>query len=283
MTVKVDASTTMSARDLEFIERLVSSKIGVQLDGKAYLIESRLTPLCRRFDVPEIGSLVSKMRRGDRQIENAVIDAMTTNETSFFRDQHPFESLATHVIPDLVKKRGASSGISIWNAACSSGQESYTLALQLFERFPSIAKSSQTKILSTDVSPEMVQRTKMGEYSRFEVNRGLSTGLAMKYFVQDGRQWQAKPEVRALVDTREFNLLESMSALPRMDLVLVRNVLIYFPREVKRSILERIRTQVLKPDGWLMLGASESTLGTDDGFESRRLGESTFFCARGAG
>ena len=281
MTTKTDAPSIGPA-EIDFVTKLVATKIGVQLEGKDYLIESRLAPVARKLGLADASALISKVRMGDRVAEGAVIDAMTTNETSFFRDQHPFETLTGHIIPDLLAKRGPGSGLSIWNAACSSGQESYTLAMQLFEKFPTVAKSPRTKILSTDVSPVMVQRTKAGEYSRFEVNRGLPTSLAMKYFEQDGRQWRVKPELKAMVDAREFNLLDPMTNFVRMDLVLVRNVLIYFPRDTKRAILERIRTQVLKPDGWLMLGASESTLGIDDGFEPRRIGDSTFFCVRGA-
>ncbi|MFV1990959.1 MAG: protein-glutamate O-methyltransferase CheR, partial [Acidimicrobiales bacterium] len=191
----------------------------------------------------------------------------------FFRDQHPFASLVEEVVPTLRKGRDT---LSIWNGACSSGQESYTLAIILQEHFPDLSIGKRLRIVSTDVSPEMVGRCRKGEYSRFEVNRGLPTDLAVKYFDQAGRNWVAKKELRQLIETREMNLLQPWHGLGKCDLVLMRNVLIYFTPSVKSDILRRIRSEVLAPHGCLLLGASESTIGLDDGYDVRHVGNSTF-------
>lgn len=280
MTATDTAESTLSAADANFFMELVDRKIGVQLAGKEYLIESRLQPLAREHGLGSVGEVVSAMRTGNRAIEQAAIEAMTTNETSFYRDQHPFETLVTQVIPDLVSAAGGR--LTIWNGACSSGQESYTLAMSIVDHFPDLTMPGRTKIVSTDVSPQMVERTKEGKYSRFEVNRGLPANQAVKHFEQAGRNWVAKPELRAMIEARELNLLETWHGLPKCDLVLLRNVLIYFTTPVKQDILRRIRTDVLKPNGVLLLGASETTVGIDDGFESRRIATSTFHYPKGS-
>ncbi len=266
---------TLAVIDLNYFNGVVDRSIGVQLEGKAYLVESRLQPLAKKFDVPTVAELIARMRKGDREIETAAIEAMTTNETSFFRDGHPFETLAREVIPDLVEKSGGK--LTIWNGACSSGQESYTLAMVLRDNFPDLTTPGRTRIISTDVSPDMVERTRAGSYSRFEVNRGLPATQAIKHFDQAGRNWVAKQELRLMIEARELNLLETWRDLPKCDLVLMRNVLIYFTVEVKREILRRIRTEVLAPHGALVLGSSESTVGIDPEFEPRRVGTSTFY------
>ena len=279
MTTTGTAEGTLSAADIDFFVGLVDRKIGVQLSGKEYLIESRLQPLAREHGLGSAAEVVAAMRRGDRAVETAAVEAMTTNETSFFRDQHPFETLVTDVIPDLVSTTGGR--LTIWNGACSSGQESYTLAMSIRDHFPDLVLPGRTTILSTDVSPQMVERTKAGRYSRFEVNRGLPANQAVKHFDQDGRNWVARAELRSMIDARELNLLEPWVGLPKCDLVLLRNVLIYFTVPVKQDILRRIRTDVLKPGGCLLLGASETTVGIDDGYESRRVGGSTFYYPKG--
>lgn len=282
MTAAAETGTVVAALgsdDLLFIETLVSDRIGVRLEEKAYLIESRLQHLVREFGDSDLSAFVARVRRRDRAAEDAVVDAMTTNETSFFRDQHPFESLAKNVFPAVLDGSNK-RGLTIWNAACSSGQESYSLAMLILEHFPH--EAPLTRIISTDVSPAMVARTKTGEYSRFEINRGLSTGHAMKYFDQVGRKWKVKPELARMVDVRELNLLGAWPQIPKCDLVLLRNVLIYFPTNVKQDILRRVRTSILQPHGCLMLGTSESTHGVDTGYEPRKKGDSTFYFSTGS-
>lgn len=273
------AEPTIRPADLDFIIDLVSDRIGVQLEGKAYLIESRLQALVRDFGDSDLSAFIARVRRRDPAAEASVVDAMTTNETSFFRDQHPFDALVSDVIPELLRQRSGTQGLTIWNAACSSGQESYTIAMLLHEYFPHLVAGST--IISTDVSPAMVERTRLGEYSRFEINRGLPTNYALKYFSQSARKSKVKPELARMIDVREMNLLEPWIRIPRCDLVLLRNVLIYFPLATKQHIVRRIRTDVLKPGGALMLGSSESTRGVDEAFEARRCGDSTFFYPKG--
>ncbi len=270
-----DTATDISASDLAYFTDLIDRRIGVQLEGKAYLVESRLQPIAQDNSLADAAAVIGAIRRGDRTIEDAAVDAMTTNETSFYRDQHPFETLVTEVIPELVAATGGR--LTIWNGACSSGQESYTLAMSIRDHFPDLTLPGRTRILSTDVSAAMVHRTREGRYSRFEVNRGLPATQAVKHFEQEGRHWVAKPELRAMVEARELNLLEPWTGVPRCDLVLLRNVLIYFTPAVKKEILRRIRTTVLAPHGCLLIGASETTVGIDDGYEARRVGDSTIY------
>ncbi|MEM1332254.1 MAG: protein-glutamate O-methyltransferase CheR [Actinomycetota bacterium] len=271
-------SSIGNERDLQAFIATVDRAIGVQLVGKEYLIESRLQPVATTLGLDSVDAVLAAVRRGDRTAEAAAIEAMTTNETSFFRDQHPFESLAEHVLPELAERQ---ERVTIWNGACSSGQESYTLAMSILDRVPALAMPNRTTILSTDVSPEMVARTRAASYSRFEVNRGLSTQLAIKHFDQTGRTWTAKPALRSMIDAREMNLLEPWRGVPRCDLVLLRNVLIYFTVPVRQDIFRRIRTEVLKPGGLLLLGASESPSGVDDAWAVERIGSSTFFTPKG--
>jgi len=270
----------VSEADLAAFARRVESKIGVRIGDKAYLVESRLQPLLRKFGVDTISEFLTAIERGRRDFEAAAIEAMTTNETSFFRDQHPFRSLVDEVIPRMISS--PTDRLTIWNGACSSGQESYTLAMVLSDNFPELVTSRRVRILSTDVSQEMVDRTAAGTYSRFEVNRGLPTADASRYFDSQGRNWVAKPQLRSMIEAKQHNLLESFSTLPKSNIVLLRNVLIYFSNDVKLDILTRVRRDVLVPGGCLMLGASEMTHGIDTGYEARRIGASTFFFSKGS-
>ncbi|MCP3989470.1 MAG: protein-glutamate O-methyltransferase CheR [Actinomycetia bacterium] len=274
------APAELSTDDLAFVEQLVRSRIAVQLEGKAYLIESRLSPLVRRHGLPGMAELVARLRKRDLTIENDVIEAMTTNETSFFRDQHPFVALSDAIIPRILTANPRAT-LTIWNAASSSGQESLSVAIMLNEKFPELATPARTKILATDVSPEMVSRCKEAVYSRFEVNRGLSATLATKYFSQAGRNWAANKKLTDLIQAQQLNLIQPWSGLPKCDVVMLRNVLIYFSAEVKRDILTRIRKDVLTPGGVLLLGSSESTTGVDPGYEPRRANGSTIFISKG--
>lgn len=271
------AASDLKPEDFDFIKQLVKTKIAIQLDGKEYLIESRLSPVARANGLSDVGELISGLRSGsNRKLTDEVVEAMTTNETSFFRDNHPFDALRTHIIPEFVERSG-SGQLTIWNAACSSGQESLSVAMLLNEHFPALATPARTKIVATDVSPAMVQRTSEGIYSRFEINRGLPANFAVKYFEQAGRNWKAKPNVLGLINAKVMNLITPWSGIPKADVVMLRNVLIYFPAEVKSDILTRIRTTVLKPDGYLLLGSSESTSGYDPLFEPKLIGASTVF------
>lgn len=279
-TQTTTAPAAITEREVAAFAKRVEKRIGVRIGDKGYLIESRLQPLAAKFGLDSIGALLAEIERGRREMEDAAIEAMTTNETSFFRDQHPFRSLAENVVPDLLAANPGGT-LNIWNGACSSGQESYTLAMVLSDNFPELVTSRRVKILSTDVSQEMVDRTAAGTYSRFEINRGLPTSDAARYFDSKGRKWVAKPELRGMIQTKQHNLLDSFRSLPKSNIVLMRNVLIYFSNDIKFDILRRVRTEVLMPGGCLVLGASEMTHGIDDGYEARRIGASTFFFSKG--
>lgn len=275
-----DSAGTISDRDIAAFAQRVERQIGLRIGDKAYLVESRLQPLLAKFSMTSVNEFLRAIESGRRDLETAAIEAMTTNETSFFRDQHPFHSLAESIIPSMVKS--PTDRLTIWNGACSSGQESYTLAMVLSDHFPELVSARRVRIYSTDVSQEMVDRTAAGAYSRFEVNRGLPTADASRYFDSQGRRWVAKPELRGMIESKQHNLLDTFSSIPKSNIVLMRNVLIYFSNEVKLDILTRVRRDVLLPGGCLMLGASEMTHGIDGGYEARRVGASTFFFSKGS-
>jgi chemotaxis protein methyltransferase CheR len=194
-----------------------------------------------------------------------VVEAMTTNETSWFRDVHPFNALRTDLLPALIAGRAAERKLRFWSTACSSGQEAYSLTITLAEHFPQL-REWDVQILATDLSREMVDRTQQGRYGQLEMNRGLPAQHLIKYFERQGVHWQVKPELRRLVQTRQMNLIEAWPVLPRFDVILLRNVLIYFDLDTKRAILRRVR-QVLRPDGVLFLGSAETTMMVDDGWD----------------
>jgi chemotaxis protein methyltransferase CheR len=271
------SSSAPALADHEFhhIRAFVRDRSAIVLeDGKQYLVQTRLASLLRDLELSSFGALVAEIRRSPSgRVAAAVVDAMTTNETSFFRDSHPFDAVVDHLVPEIVAHR-ASTPISIWCAACSSGQEPYSLAIALSERHPSLVRSGQVRIVATDLSPAMVQRCRDGRYSALEVNRGLPAKHLVRHFEQSGRDWVVRPELRAMVQVRELNLNDPWTGIPRCDIVWLRNVLIYFAPATKTAILGRIRREVLRPGGHLFLGASETTLNVDNNFVRREVGRS---------
>jgi chemotaxis protein methyltransferase CheR len=210
--------------------------------------------------------LVARLRtQPTNGLHQKVIEAMTTNETSFFRDFHPFEALRKTIVPELMAKREKERKLNFWCAASSSGQEPYTVAMVLREHFPSLANWT-VRFLATDLSMEMVERARVGRYSQLEVNRGVPAPLLVKYFQRLGVEWQVKDELREMIDFRQLNLVDSWPSMSEFDLVFIRNVLIYFDVPTKRAILAKVR-RLLRPDGYLFLGAAETTLNIDEGFE----------------
>lgn len=258
---------SLSAADFAYVSQLVRERSAIVLEPeKSYLLEARLAPLARVEGFASLESMVSRMRSlPDNGLHRRVVEAMTTNETSFFRDLYPFEALRDVVIPEVLKRRQAERRLSIWCAACSSGQEPYTVAMTLLEHFPQLADWS-ISILGTDLSSEMVGRSRAGRYGQIEVNRGLPANLLVKYFEKKGMEWQVKPAAQRLCEFRELNLIEPWGPLPPMDVVFLRNVLIYFDVETKRSILGNVR-KVLPPWGFLFLGGAETTISLGDTFE----------------
>lgn len=264
--------------EFDYIRAFVRERSAIVLDdNKQYLVQTRLASVLRDASLPSFSALVDELRRRPRgDLALAVIEAMTTNETSFFRDKHPFDAVTDHIIPELTNAN-PSALVSIWCGACSSGQEPYSLAIALWEKHPSLMRSGRVRILATDIAPSMVARCRAGRFSALEVNRGLPARYLVRYFEQSGTDWVARPELRAAIDARELNLLGAWTGVPRCDLVWLRNVLIYFSPETKAEVLGRVRREVLKPGGYLFLGASETTLNIDDNYVRREVGRSTCY------
>lgn len=258
---------TISANDFQYISKLVQDLSAIVLEpGKEYLVESRIQPLAKKEGLDSIEDLVKQLRTAPQNgLRTKVVDAMTTNETSFFRDIHPFETLKKFVLPDLIKKREAAKELNIWCGASSSGQEPYTLAMVIRENFPQL-QSWKIKYISSDISHEMLDRCKKGVFSQLEINRGLPAMLMVKHFERHGTEWQIKEDLRKMIDFRYMNLSENWSVMPKMDLVMLRNVLIYFDVDMKKNILNKIQ-KLLMPDGYLFLGAAETTLNLNESFE----------------
>jgi chemotaxis protein methyltransferase CheR len=235
---------------------------------KVYLVESRLMPVARSRSMNGLDELITAVRTArDDKLLVEITDAMTTNESFFFRDIAPFESFRNTVLPEIVAARKAAgkSNVRIWSAACSSGQEPYTLAMILKEdeaKYP----GSKFEIIATDLSTEIVAKATAGLYSQFEVQRGLPVQLLMKYFSQKGEHWEIAGAIKNMVKFKLFNLLESFKALGTFDIVFIRNVLIYFDQETKSDILNRISAQIPQ-DGILYLGGAESVLGISKAFK----------------
>jgi chemotaxis protein methyltransferase CheR len=271
-TVSAPRANAVAAADFAFLQEFVRLQSSIVLDpGKEYLVESRLAPVVRQLALGSIAALVGQLKARDAEATRRVIDAMTTNETSWFRDIHPFDALASTLLPELIAARSAQRELSIWCAAASSGQEPYTVAMLIKERFPQLA-GWKVRILATDLSQSMVERTKEGRYSQLEMNRGLPASYLVKWFDRVGTDWQVKPELRAMVDVRAINLAEPWGLIGSHDIVLMRNVLIYFARPTKAQILDRVRG-ALRPGGVLFLGASETTFNIDDRWTSRTIGK----------
>jgi chemotaxis protein methyltransferase CheR len=208
--------------------------------------------------LPSIDALTQKLRTGgEKDLHRKVVEAMTTHETYFFRDNHPFETLKTTVFPQIIAKRSKEKKMTIWCAAASTGQEPYSVLMTLLECFPEIFKWD-FKFIATDISTEILKRAKFGRYTQVEVNRGLPPYYLRKYFKKIDSEWEVLPELRQMIDFRQMNLIKPWSLMPQADLILLRNVMIYFDTQTKKSILERMRSS-LTPEGFLMLGCTEST------------------------
>jgi chemotaxis protein methyltransferase CheR len=272
-------SAALAPADFDYIRDVVRKQSAIVLEpGKEYLVESRLLPLARTTG-GSIAQLVSQMRREPTGTLTAkVVDAMTTNETSFFRDNHPFDALAKHVLPELVKSRAAERTLKLWCGASSSGQEPYTISMVLRDALAG-HPGWTTSLLASDLSAEMLERTRAGRYSQLEVNRGLPVTMLVKHFDKVGTEWQVKPELRSMVQTRPLNLAVPFPPMGPFDIVFLRNVLIYFDTPTKRAVLERVR-RVLRPDGYLFLGGAETTLTIDDAWERVVLDRATAYRPR---
>ncbi len=255
----------MNPLDYEYLRKVLKDRSGLDLSAdKQYLVESRLLPLARRAGLPGIPELVQKIKTGAEQLTTQVVEAMTTNETFFYRDKIPFDHLRDYVLPGLIRARANRRSLRIWSAACSTGQEPYSIAMCLRELGAALS-GWRIEIVATDLSQEVLEKSKAGLYSQFEVQRGLPIQLLVKYFTQLGEMWQLSADIRGMVQHRQLNLLQDFSHLGKFDVIFCRNVLIYFDQETKASIFERL-AKMLEPDGTLMLGAAESVVGITDAF-----------------
>jgi len=252
--------------DYEYLRKLLKDHSGLDLSAdKQYLIESRLLPLSRKCDLPGISELVQKMKGGSASLIAQVVEAMTTNETFFFRDKVPFDHFRDSIMPEIMKARANRKSIRIWCAAGSTGQEPYSLAMSVKEMGAALA-GWRVEIIATDLSQEVLEKSKAGIYSQFEVQRGLPIQLLVKHFKQSGEFWQLSSEIRAMVQHRQLNLLHDFSQLGVFDVIFCRNVLIYFDQDTKINIFGRL-AKVMEPDGFLVLGAAETVVGLTDVFK----------------
>lgn len=254
--------------DFDFVQKLIQQKAAIVLDnGKQYFVESRLTPLAQNTGHDSIEKLILALRQNphnSRMVEQ-VVEAITIHETSFFRDIHPFKCMKEVVMPSLLEKRASQHTLNLWCAACSSGQEPYTVTMLLRENFPQL-QSWNVRFIATDISNQILGRAREGKFSQLEVNRGLPAPLLLKHFEKQGLEWQIKPQLRSSIEFRKLNLIDNWPPMPKMDVVFLRNVLIYFDVETKRRILGEVR-KLLNPDGFLFLGAAEMPMSIDNAFE----------------
>ncbi|MFD1625446.1 CheR family methyltransferase [Azospirillum griseum] len=257
----------MRVEDFDMFSTLLKQRSGLVLTrDKAYLLESRLMPVARKWNMKGLEELATTVRtRKDEALLRDITEAMTTNESSFFRDQKPFDQFRQLVLPKLMAARAAKRTIRIWSAACSSGQEAYSLAMILNDEAAKLA-GWKVEIVGTDISAEMVERSKAGVYTQFEVQRGLPITMLVKHFKQNGDKWQISPQLRQMANFREWNLLGDLSPLGQFDIVFCRNVLIYFDGPTKGKVLDAIARQ-MPQDGVLYLGGAETVLGITEKFK----------------
>jgi chemotaxis protein methyltransferase CheR len=256
----------MTRDDFDYLRAFLKQRSGLVLSAeKQYLAESRLLPLVRKQGLSGLDELIGKIKAAPRSpLSIAVIEAMTTNETFFFRDKTPFEHFRATMLPALLAPRARDKRLRIWSCAAASGQEPYSLAMILSELAARLA-GWRIDILATDLSGEVLKKASIGLYSQFEVQRGLPIQQLMKFFTQIGEQWQIASKLREMVQFRTLNLLNDFSALGSFDIVFCRNVLIYFDQQTKSDVLERVARQ-LPGDGYLVLGAAETVVGLTDAF-----------------
>jgi chemotaxis protein methyltransferase CheR len=265
---------TLDAQSFNYVRELVHRGAAIVLTpDKEYLVEARLLPLARQAGLASVTEFVEQLRRAPvREGLQRVVEALTTNETSWFRDHQPFDALRQTVLPQLLQARGTERRVSIWSAASSSGQEPYSIAMICADLpFP---PGWSYSIHATDISEEMLNRGRAGRYSQLEVNRGLPATSLVRHFQRTGPDWQVSESLRSAVTWQRLNLAAAFPVLPRFDVVFLRNVLIYFDTATKQSILRRVRS-VIRPDGYLVLGGAETTIGIDEGWERETVGRAS--------
>lgn len=272
---------TAVTTEFSYLQFLVLERSAIVLgDDKEYLAESRLTPIARELGLPDVDSLIERARlTRDRALEDRLVEAMTTNETLWFRDVHPFNALRRTVLPDVIARRAAARQLSVWSAACSSGQELYSISMLLAESFPQVLEWDLA-LHGTDLSTEMVAKAQAARYSTLEINRGLPASSLIQHFDHQGAHYQLRDHIRRLPKFRQMNLAEPWLVMPKYDLILVRNVLIYFDVPMRKRILE-CAAQCLDPNGYLFIGSSETMVGVTDVFDSQSADGATFYRLKG--
>ncbi len=255
----------MTPLEYQYLRKLLKERSGLDLSAdKQYLVESRLIPVARKHGFSNIGELAQRLREGAEETISVVVEAMTTNETFFFRDKIPFDHLRDTMLPALLRARAQRRSLRIWSAASSTGQEPYSIAMCLKE-YGAALHGWRIEIVASDISPAVLEKSRAGIFSQFEVQRGLPIHLLVKYFRQIGDMWQLNADIRAMVQHRQLNLLHDVAHLGVFDVVFCRNVLIYFDQSTKVGVFKRL-AKVMEPDGFLALGAAETVVGLTDIF-----------------
>jgi chemotaxis protein methyltransferase CheR len=273
-----DPPASLSQHDFDYIRNLVRKESSIVLDdGKMYLVTSRLAPLAREHGFASVGAFISHLKSSAYgELHILAMEAIATTETSFFRDLHPFVELRETILPELIKsRRDTSQSLCIWSAACSSGQEPHSIAMILRDRFAEL-NGWNLQLLASDISRRMIERAREGVYTQIEVNRGLPAPYLVRFFNQNQNQWQLKDELRGMFRFFRQNLAEEWAAVPPVDILMLRNVLIYFDVETRRKVLQRVR-RLLRPGGYLVLGSAETTLNLDQAFVRVRSGRAVFY------
>ncbi len=271
----------IGASELLYVSQLVHKHSAVTLDpGKEWFVESRLAPLVEHAGLASTSELIATLRaRPFGCLHKQAIEALMTQETSFFRDLYPFEALQKRILPELIAARGPQRSLQLWSAACASGQEPYSLAMLIRDGFPMLNDWS-VRILATDISSEMLERTRAGTYNQVEVNRGLPAAMLVKHFEKQDKPWRVNDHLRRMIELRQLNLAAEWPSMPSMDVIFLRNVLIYFDIATKKSILAKIR-RLLRPDGYLVLGSAETTFHLDPSFEPVKVERTICYKLRG--
>lgn len=271
-------TSNLRADEFNYIRDLLRRYSGMVLEAdKQYLVELRLNPLLRKMGLRNISALIQELRTGaDSSLQQVVMDALLNNETLFFRDITPFQTLKEHILPELQEKYKSTRRINIWSAACSHGQEPYSIAMLIKENFPELVSHWKINIMATDLSQKALNKAQEAIYKQLEINRGLPANYLIKYFVQIGANWELRAEIKNMVNFRELNLLQFTPTFEKQDVIFLRNVLIYFDVEDKKKILSKIRQQ-LKPDGYLFLGSGETTISLDSNFARQQIGRAEVY------
>ncbi len=274
----VQAEPTLSPSDFRYLQELVRKWSGNVLEsGKEYLAELRLSPIARELGLPSVQALLSNLQlQQNSAIHQRVVETMTTNETFFFRDKAPFDALQKTILPSVIRAHAVDRKLNVWCSACSTGQEPYSIALLLHEYFPTVLKEWTVRLIASDLSSEMIARAKEGVFSATDVKRGLPESFLLKYFTNTGnQQWQIRDFVRARIEFRQINLVQRLPLLPLMDVIFLRNVLIYFSVEQKKTVLGSVFQQ-LRPGGYLALGNGETAVNLTTELEQVKVGDAMF-------